>query len=56
MVHPRKKFRRRIPAMSRLLRARATIDGRKYITKPNPKNGRKNAGKRCVISASSTLA
>src|SRR5579864_7485984 len=27
--------------MSRLLRARAMIDGRKYITNPKPKNGRK---------------
>jgi hypothetical protein len=41
-------------AVSRLLRAKATIDGRKYITNPSPKKGRKNAGKRCVITTSST--
>jgi hypothetical protein len=38
--------------MSRLLRARAIIDGRKYITNPNPKKGRNNAGKRHVITTS----
>src|ERR1700730_11677249 len=44
MVHPRKKFRSTIEAVSRLLRAKATMEGRKYITKPKPKNGnRKNA-------------
>jgi hypothetical protein len=29
------------------------IDGRKYITNPKP-NGKKNAGKRCAITTSST--
>src|SRR5579864_2983437 len=33
--------------MSRLLRARAMIDGRKYMTKPKPKIGMKNA-KGCI--------
>jgi hypothetical protein len=53
-VHPRKKFSSTIAAVSRLLRAKATIEGRKYITNPNPKNGKKNAGKRCIITTSST--
>jgi len=45
IVHPRKKFRSTIEAVSRLLRAKATMEGRKYITKPKqPTNGnRKNA-------------
>ncbi len=51
--------------VSRLLRAKpyfifilinAMIDGRKYITNPNPKKGKKNAGKRCVIRTPSTIA
>jgi hypothetical protein len=29
------------------------IDGRKYITNPKPKKGRKKPGKRCVITPSS---
>ena len=32
----------------------AMIEGRKYITKPKPKIGKKNAGKRCIIKTSST--
>jgi hypothetical protein len=32
---------RKIARRSRLLRARAIIDGRKYITNPKPKNGKK---------------
>jgi hypothetical protein len=52
MVHPKKKFSRMMAAMSRLLRARAVIDGRKYITKPKPKIGRKNAANKWVMTAS----
>src|SRR5580704_3021898 len=52
IVQPRKKLSSTIAVISRLLRARAMIDGRKYITNPKPKNGRKNAGKRCAITTS----
>jgi hypothetical protein len=45
-VHPRRRFNSRIAVMSRLLRARAIIDGKKYITNPNPIKCRKNAGKK----------
>src|SRR5260370_2057320 len=45
IVHPRKKFRSTIEAVSRLLRAKATMEGRTYITKLKPTNGnKKNAG------------
>jgi hypothetical protein len=47
--HPRKKFSSRIAPVSRLLRAKAIMVGRKYITKPNPKNGKKNA-KGCIVN------
>src|SRR5579864_1517673 len=42
-LQPRKKFSRKIASRSRLLRASAMIEGRKYITvpKPMPKNGKK---------------
>jgi hypothetical protein len=49
IVHPRKKFSSTIAAESRLLRAKAMIDGRKYMTNQKPKNDKKNAGNRCVI-------
>src|SRR5258708_651721 len=45
-VHPRKILSSTMAAVSRLLRASATIEGRKYITKPKPLKCRKNAGKR----------
>src|ERR1700686_3264405 len=40
-LHPRKRLSRKIARSSRLLRARAMIDGRKYIMNPKPKNGKK---------------
>jgi hypothetical protein len=48
IVHPRKKLRTTIDVVSRLLRAKAMIDGRKYIRNPKPKNGKKNNDKRCI--------
>jgi hypothetical protein len=51
IVHPRKKLSKTIPAMSRLLRAIAISDGKKYIAKLSPRKGKKkNAGKRFVIN------
>src|SRR6266567_6285925 len=44
-LQPRNKLSRKIARRSRLLRARAMIDGRKYITNPKPKNGKK---KKCA--------
>jgi len=40
-VHPRKKFSKKIPRTSRLLRANVTMKGKKYRNVPNPKNGKK---------------
>jgi len=40
-LQPKKRLSRKIERISRLLRARAIIDGRKYITNPKPKNGKK---------------
>jgi hypothetical protein len=40
-LHPKKKLSKKIASRSRLLRASAMIDGRKYITNPKPKKGRK---------------
>jgi hypothetical protein len=40
-LHPKKKLSRKIARRSRLLRANAMIDGRKYITKPKPKKWKK---------------
>src|ERR1035438_8300284 len=40
-LHPKKMLSRKIARRSRLLRARAIIDGRKYITNPKQKNGKK---------------
>src|SRR5208282_2051796 len=47
-LHPRNKFSRKIASVSRLLRRRAMIDGRKYITRGKPSNGKKNTDKRCI--------
>src|SRR5947209_6206087 len=40
-LHPRNRLSRKIASVSRLLRANAMIDGRKYNTVPMPKNGKK---------------
>jgi hypothetical protein len=37
MLHPRNKLSRKIARRSRLLRANAMIDGKKYITNGKPK-------------------
>src|SRR5436305_6741883 len=46
-LHPRKRFSRKIARRSRLLRASAINDGRKYMSSgrpnPRPKNGKKYA-------------
>jgi len=49
IVHPKKKFRRRMEVVSRLLRAKAMIVGRKYSRNPKPKMGKKNTAKRCMF-------
>src|SRR5579864_5084753 len=49
-LHPRNRLSRKIASKSRLLRARAMIDGRKYITNPKPKNGKKIKCARIMIA------
>src|SRR5580704_3114622 len=51
-LQPRKKFSRKIASRSRLLRASAMIEGRKYITNPKPKNGKNNSPRRCMEKTS----
>jgi hypothetical protein len=50
MLHPRKRLSRKIASRSRLLRARAIIDGRKYITNERLKNGKKIKVDRIMIA------
>jgi hypothetical protein len=40
-LHPRKRLSRKIERRSRLLRAKAMIDGKKYIRNGKPTNGKK---------------
>jgi hypothetical protein len=50
--HPRKRFSSKIAVVSRLLRAKAIIEGRKYITKPKPKMGKKKTPGRSMAFSS----
>src|SRR3984885_10504587 len=43
MLHPRKRLSRKIARRSRLLRASAMIDGKKYNKNGKPKNGKKRS-------------
>jgi hypothetical protein len=50
-LQPRNKFSRKIASVSRLLRASAMIDGRKYNTNGKPKNGKKKRWARTIATS-----
>src|ERR1041385_7978715 len=49
-LHPRKRLSRKIAVRSRLLRINAISEGRKYITKLKPKNGKKKKWAGCITA------
>src|SRR3984957_9528697 len=50
MLHPRKRLSRKIASKSRLLRASAMIDGKKYNKNGKPKNGKKRTVDRIMTA------